>query len=170
MAQQGTQKEDPGMAFIQSGFQNTELMPEHELKTQLCEFEPVDLGQRKKAFVRLCLTDILMAGVQVIHPGGGENALHSHAGQDGLYFVLKGRVHFYGEGDVLLADLGVHQCIMIPRGYKYWLAAVGDEQCHMLQAVAFDRSRKDNKHTSYGLPAKAENTFGILVLDGKVPA
>lgn len=162
-----TQTEDRELDFVMSGFQKTELLPDHRLKAQVFEFAPKDIGDRKKAFVRLCLTDIVMAGVQIIEPGGGENALHSHAGQDGIYFVLKGRVHFYGEGDVLLADVGPHQGIAIPRDFKYWLKAAGDEQAHLLQISAFDRSR-GNKHTTYGAPAKKDNTFGILVLDGKI--
>ncbi len=167
MAPTPTDDEDREMAFVMSGFQKTELLPDHALKAQVFEFKPQDIGERKKAFVRLCLTDIVLAGVQLIEPGGGENALHSHAGQDGIYFILKGRVHFYGEGDVLLADVGPLQGIAIPRGFKYWLKAVGDEQAHMLQIAAFDRSR-GNKHSSYGPPAKKDNTFGILVLDGKI--
>lgn len=80
---------------------------------------------------------------------------------------MKGVLHFYGENDVMLAELKQHQDITIPRGYKYWLKAAGDEEVHMLQIAAFDRSR-GNKHTSYGPPAPKENTFGILVLDGKI--
>ncbi len=157
------------MDFIKSGFQNTDLLPGHELVAQAFEFKPHDIGARKKAFVRLCLTDIVMGGVQIIKPGGGENAMHSHNGQDGIYFVLKGRVQFYGAGDKLIADLAQHQGVAIPRGYKYWMAAAGDEEAHMLQISAFDRSR-DNKHTTYGPPAKQDNTFGMLVLDGKSAA
>ena len=168
MKQQGTLTQDTDLAFVQSGFQKTELLPKHQLVPQVFAFEPKDIGERKKAFVRLCLTDIVMGGVQIIKPGGGENTLHSHEGQDGIYFCLQGLLHFYGENDVLLAELSKHQGIVIPRGYKYWLKAAGDEDAHMLQIAAFDRSR-GNKHTSYGPPAKAENTFGILVLDGKMP-
>ena len=157
---------DIGWKFIRSGFQKAEFLPEHELKAQVFEFQAQNLGERKKAFVRLSLTDIMMAGVQLIEPGGGENTLHSHAGQDGFYFVLEGRVHFYGEGDVLLADLGKHQGIVIPRGFKYWLMAAGDKQAHLLQIVAFDRSTA-NTHTSHGPPAKRENTYGMLLLDGR---
>lgn len=164
---QQTNNESREMEFVQGGFQNTDLMPAHELVAQIYEFKPKDLGERKKAFVRMFLTDIIMGGVQIIKPGGGENALHSHNGQDGSYFILKGRAHFYREGDVLIADLSQYQGIVIPRGYKYWLTAVGDEEVHLLQIVAFDRAR-NNKHTNYGAPAKHENTFGILVLDGKV--
>ena len=101
-------------------------------------------------------------------PDGGENALHSHEGQDGLYFCLIGLLHFYGENDVLLAELKQYQGIVIPGGYKYRLKAAGDEEVHMLQIAAFDRSR-GNKHTSCGPPASKENTFSILVLDGELP-
>lgn len=159
--------EDTNLAFVQSGFQKTELLPKHDLRAQVFQFTPHDIGERKKAFVRLCLTDIVLGGVQIIKPGGGENTLHSHEGQDGIYFVLQGRVHFYREGDVIIADLSKHQGVVIPRGFKYWLTAVGDEEVHLLQIAAFDRSRS-NKHTNYGPPAKKENTFGILVLDGAV--
>lgn len=167
MAEDGRNIEERDMAFIQSGFQKAELLPGHELKHQLFEFKPRDIGERKKALVRLCLTDILLAGVQIIEPSGGENALHSHAGQDEIFFVLKGRVHFYGEGDLLIGDLRLHQGILIPRGFKYWLRAVGEERVELLQMAAFDRSRA-NKHTTYGASANKENTTGILVLDSRL--
>ena len=48
-----------------------------------------------KAVIRLVQSDILMGNVQVVSEGG-DNNLHSHAGMDGFWFVLKGKARFYG--------------------------------------------------------------------------
>ena len=164
------ERKSPGdrvTSFIQSGFEKTELLPDHELQPQIFRYETPDIGERHKAFTRLCLTDIMLGGVQIIE-AGGENTLHNHAAQDGFYYVLKGRLRFYGEGDVVLCELGPHEGIAVPRGYKYWHAAVGDEPVELLQVIAFDRSRP-NKHKNFGAPAKKENTSEIRIFDAETP-
>src|SRR4051794_37575363 len=84
---------------------------------------PVD---RAKTIVWLARTDILFADVQVLQDGGETN-LHSHSHLDGFWMVLSGRARFYGEGDVVLADLGKHEGVLLPRGTKYWFESVGPE-------------------------------------------
>ncbi len=51
-----------------------------------------------KAIVGLCQTDIIRGAVQVVKESG-DNNLHSHAGMDGFWMVLRGRVRYYGPGD-----------------------------------------------------------------------
>lgn len=93
----------------------------------------------RRAFVPMVRSDTMLAVVQIIKEGG-EQELHSHGGQDGFWFVLKGSVRFYGEGDVELAALGPHEGIFIPRNFLYWFEAVGDEVLELLQVESLDKT------------------------------
>jgi len=42
--------------------------------------------------------------IQVLKPAAGEIELHSHAGMDGLWFVLRGKARFYGAGEEYIRD------------------------------------------------------------------
>ncbi len=88
----------------------------------------------------LARTDMLFADVQILKEGGGETNMHSHPHLDGFWFVLSGRVRFYGEGDKLLGDLGKYQGVMLPRGTKYWFERVGPEPLEILQIEASDKA------------------------------
>jgi mannose-6-phosphate isomerase-like protein (cupin superfamily) len=96
---------------------------------------------REKRVLRLGRTDIVRANMQVLCEGG-ENNLHTHPQSDGFWFVISGRVRFYGEGDVLIADLGQHEGLLMPRGFRYWFESASDEPLEILQvsasAVKFD--------------------------------
>jgi mannose-6-phosphate isomerase-like protein (cupin superfamily) len=52
---------------------------------------------------------------------------------------LSGHARFYGEGDVVLGDLGKHEGILLPRGTKYWFESVGSEPLELLQIEASDK-------------------------------
>jgi mannose-6-phosphate isomerase-like protein (cupin superfamily) len=94
---------------------------------------------RPVALVKLARTDRMMAFVQ-IRREGGENNLHSHSHYDGLWMVLSGHVRFYTEANVLIADLGPREGVLIPRKYKYWFETVGPQELEMLQVEAFDEA------------------------------
>ena len=108
------------------------------LSAQVFSYAAPDLGEKRKKIVRLCRTDRMAAQVQVVGEGG-ENNLHSHDHQDGFRFVLKGRVRFYGEGDVVLGEFGPLQGILIPRTFDYWFESCSDDPLELLQLEAFDR-------------------------------
>jgi len=93
---------------------------------------------RPKRVVPLARSDIMFCAVQVIREGG-ENNLHAHTGMDGLWFVLKGRVRFYGEGHQLVGEFGPHEGVFVPRNVPYWFESVGPEPLEILQAEAIDR-------------------------------
>lgn len=97
-----------------------------------------------KAIVTLCQTDIIRGAVQVVREGG-DNNLHSHTGMDGFWMVLKGRVRWYGPGDEVLGEFGLHEGIVMPRGAQYWFESIGEETLELLQVVAFDRSVKNQR-------------------------
>lgn len=102
-----------------------------------------DLKQ-PKGIVPLCKSDILLGAVQVVAKGG-ENNLHSHSGMDGFWFVLKGRVRFYGAGDVLLGEFGPFEGIFLPRGVPYWFESAGEELLELLQVEAFAKGVKNTR-------------------------
>ena len=97
-----------------------------------------------KAIVALCQTDIIRGAVQVVRKGG-DNNLHSHTGMDGFWMVLKGRVRWWGPGDEVLGEFGVHEGIVMPRNSRYWFESIGEEPLELLQVVAFDRSVKNRR-------------------------
>ena len=70
-------------------------------------------NDRSKNLTVLCKTDRVSADMQLVKEGG-ENKLHSHTVSDGFFMVLQGSVKFYGEGDVVLAELGVQEGIVMP--------------------------------------------------------
>jgi mannose-6-phosphate isomerase-like protein (cupin superfamily) len=99
--------------------------------------------KRERALVPLARSDTLLSMVQIFRPGGGEQEMHTHTAMDGFWFVLRGRARFYGEGDVLVADLGEHEGIFVPRNMKYWFEAGDCEQLELLQVEAIDHRIKN---------------------------
>jgi mannose-6-phosphate isomerase-like protein (cupin superfamily) len=96
----------------------------------------------KRGIAPLVRSDILFSAVQVIREGG-ENSLHSHSAMDGFWFVLRGRARFYGEGDRLIAEIGQHEGVFVPRNVPYWFESVGDELLELLQVEAIDKTVKN---------------------------
>jgi mannose-6-phosphate isomerase-like protein (cupin superfamily) len=128
----------------------------------------------RKTFVTLARTDRLLAFVQVL-ASGGENNLHSHGHLDGFWMVLKGRARFYGEGDKLLADLGPHEGILLPRNFKYWFESASPEPLELLQIEAADIPMPTNKEVledrkDHSAQKVRIGTSDIAFVDGRVDA
>lgn len=77
---------------------------------------------------------------------GGEDNLHYHTNGDTFWMVLKGRARYFTvsgpddkEGTKLVADLGPHEGVVIPRGSRYWFEKAGDEELELLQVVAHEQ-------------------------------
>ena len=94
---------------------------------------------KPKGIVPLCRSDLVYSTVQVLK-SGGENNLHAHPAQDGIWIVLKGRAKFYGKDDALLAELGPLQGIHLPRGFFYWFESDSPDLLELLQIEAIDKS------------------------------
>jgi mannose-6-phosphate isomerase-like protein (cupin superfamily) len=107
-------------------------------------YEPPADQQKSKAIVRLCRSDIVYSTVQVLKEGG-ENNLHAHTAQDGIWIVLKGRVKFYGKDNAVLAELGPLQGIHLPRGFYYWFESASSETLEILQVEAIDKTVKNER-------------------------
>jgi mannose-6-phosphate isomerase-like protein (cupin superfamily) len=88
-----------------------------------------------KRVLSLARTDIIRANLHLVREGGETN-LHAHPKSDGLWVVLQGRARFYGEGDAVIADIGQHEAVLIPRGFKYWFESASDEPLEILQVAA----------------------------------
>lgn len=147
-------------------------MPQATPTFQLFKYQkPDSAGRAAKHFVWLARTDRIIADVQVLKEGG-ENNLHSHAHMDGFWFVLGGRVRFYGGHDnQLIAELGKHEGILVPRDFPYWFESAGDEELELLQVEACDipvppriEDLKDRTDYTPRDPAKAKVTQS----DGKI--
>jgi mannose-6-phosphate isomerase-like protein (cupin superfamily) len=96
---------------------------------------------KSRAAVRLALTDLLFAIVQVIEEGG-ESVMHSHAAMDGLWLVLKGRARFH-DGDNNAYEFGPMEGLCIPHNTRYWFEKVGTEALEILQCDARDPTKKN---------------------------
>ena len=82
-----------------------------------------------------------------VYASGGENALHSHGGEDHSFIVLQGKANFtFGDGRTEL--VGVHQGVMIPKGVEYRFEADEAENLVMLRVGGGERTVKGLEHIS----------------------
>jgi len=116
-----------------------EQLPEGSYKTFKYE-KPAEL-KGGKGIVQLAESDIIRGRVQIVREGG-ENNLHSHKGMDGFWFVLNGRVKFYGPGDELIGEFSKHEGILLPRGTQYWFESSGEDELELLQMAGFEKGVK----------------------------
>jgi len=115
----------------------------HGATARPVKYERPELNSGKK-IVKLCRTDRMIGAIQVL-THGGETNLHSHAHADGLWFVLSGRVRFYGPENAVIGEYGQYEGVLIPRECPYWFEAVGDDVAELLQVEAFDKAIPDDK-------------------------
>jgi mannose-6-phosphate isomerase-like protein (cupin superfamily) len=129
---------------------NEDLQKRHEaaeanpMKFSYSKPSEVNVG---KGFVNLGRRDIVRGAVQVVKKNGGENNLHFHTTSASFWMVLKGRVRFYGPGDVLIGEFGPHEGTITPRYSRYWFENVGDEDLEILQVAAFSEGAKNSGRT-----------------------
>ena len=140
-------------------------------EAQVFEFRDVKLSQdTPKQATLLCRTDRLIGAVQIIRKGG-ENNMHSHRHLDGMWTVISGRARFYGEGDVIIAELGQYEGILIPRGFKYWFECASEEESLVILQVessdmpmpklqAFVADRQDHAQKKEWFDAVAQGMAG----------
>lgn len=124
-----------------------------------------------KVITRMARSDRMMANIQVLK-SGGENNLHSHKHLDGFWMVLAGRVRFYGEGDELIGEFGPKEGVLVPRHFKYWFEAVGDEPLELLQVESFDiaipnyTAVREQERVNHA--PKQASFAGIMIRDARV--
>jgi quercetin dioxygenase-like cupin family protein len=103
----------------------------------------VKIPDGDKMHVKLAGTDSCRASVQILVKGG-DNNLHYHPNMDLIYWVLKGKVEFYGPEDKLLGVYGENEGIMLPENSRYWFKGISDE-AHLLQIAGYPRGAKASK-------------------------
>jgi mannose-6-phosphate isomerase-like protein (cupin superfamily) len=120
-----------------------------------------------RAVVPLVKTDITVGNLQILNPGGGERQLHSHTAMDGFWMVLKGRIRFYGpEQDTVAAECGPLEGVFVPRNVPYWFEIIGDEQAHLLQVEAVDRT-VPNRFIAHGPRVEGSGPAPRVYLPGE---
>jgi mannose-6-phosphate isomerase-like protein (cupin superfamily) len=105
-----------------------------EAKINTFTYKAPEALERVKEIVNLTKTPSLRVNVQVVKEGG-ENNMHYHTNSDGVWIVLRGRAKFYGPGDKVIGDLGVHEGITLPGGARYWFEKTSEEELEILQIV-----------------------------------
>ena len=148
---------------------NEDLEQRHlaaETKMTTYSYSKPDGVTAGKGFVALSRTDIMKGVVQVVKKHGGENNLHYHTRMDTFWMVLKGRVRFYGPGDVVLGEFGPHEGMVTPRYSRYWFENIGDEDLELLQVAAYAGGATDGGRTSVealkSFRPGTENTFSAV--------
>jgi mannose-6-phosphate isomerase-like protein (cupin superfamily) len=67
-----------------------------------------------------------------VYASGGENALHSHGGEDHAFIILQGKATFtFGDGRTEI--VGKNQGVMLPKNAKYKFEADEEENLVMLR-------------------------------------
>ena len=145
-----------------------ELMQRHlaaEAKITSYSYAKPDGVDAGKGFVALSRTDIMKGVVQVVKKNGGENNLHYHTRMDTFWMVLKGRVRFYGPGDVVLGEFGPHEGMVTPRFSRYWFENCGDVDLELLQVAAYASGATDGGRTdveAQRFKPGTENQFSMV--------
>lgn len=153
-------------AFLRSA---TMVKPEHKKKPQAFSYQKPEMSEgRRRATVRLAITDILFAGVQTFVPGHGEKVMHSHGGMDGFWMVLSGRVAFHF-ADGSSQEFGPREGVCVPRGVQYWFMSIGDQPLEILQVESFHPTI-DNRMTTVGATQKdiEDSVSGMVFFDAQL--
>jgi mannose-6-phosphate isomerase-like protein (cupin superfamily) len=108
-----------------------------EAQIAVSTYTPPEPSSRPKDVLFLAKSDLLKVLIQVVREGG-ENNLHYHLNSNTNWMVLRGRARFYGVGDVLLAELGPEESILLPGGSRYRFEKTGEEDLEILQMVGVD--------------------------------
>jgi mannose-6-phosphate isomerase-like protein (cupin superfamily) len=116
--------------------------------------------------VTLGKTDRMVAMIAVIK-SGGETNLHAHPHFDGFWMVVGGRVRFYNDVNNVLGEFGKYEGVLIPKGYKYWFEAIGDEPLEMVQIEAADLAFSDVKKRRIDYTPKTRKDSDLRI-DGVV--
>ena len=138
------------MSDVQAKQTSEELEQRHraaEATVTTFRYSKPDGVNAGKGFISLSRTDILKGVVQVVKKNGGENNLHYHSRMDSFWMVLRGRVRFYGPGDVVIGEFGPHQGMVTPRYSRYWFENIGDDDLELLQVAAYVEGAKEGGRT-----------------------
>jgi quercetin dioxygenase-like cupin family protein len=99
----------------------------------------------------LATAENLWAAVKV-YASGGENALHSHAGEDHIFIVMQGKATFtFADGGAKIVRQ--HEGVMIPKNVKYKFEADEAENLVLVRVGGGERKVKGlDQLTPFGTP------------------
>jgi mannose-6-phosphate isomerase-like protein (cupin superfamily) len=111
---------------------------------------------------KLAGTDSTRAIVEVLNPGWS-GSLHYHPNQDGIWFVLKGRIRFYGPNNSIRGEYGAMEGILQPQNSRYWFEVLGEEEAWLLQIAGFPKGEAAAKRIT--LDREKAKTVGSSRVD-----
>ena len=99
----------------------------------------------------LATAENLWAAIKV-YASGGENALHSHAGEDHIFVIMQGKATFtFADGRTRIVRQ--HEGVMIPKNVKYKFEADEAENLVMMRVGGGERTVKGLAElTPFGTP------------------
>jgi len=98
-----------------------------------------------------------------VYAEGGENALHAHAGDDHLHFVLDGEATFYDE-DGNTTIVHKNEGMFLPQGALYYFHSSGDTNLVMISTYARQPGRTGEGRVArdgHALPGHSEENKHI---------
>src|SRR5262249_25056099 len=136
---------------VHARIRNREVCPMHDVtaidrqpnvavdKAVLFSMRNTPLLQQGTIYDPLATAENLWVNLKV-YASGGENALHSHGGEDHAFIVLQGKATFtFGDGST--AVVGQYEGVMIPKNGLYKFTADEAENLVMLPVGGGVRSR-----------------------------
>jgi mannose-6-phosphate isomerase-like protein (cupin superfamily) len=120
-------------------------------KAVLFSMRNLPLLEQGTTYDPLATAENLWASIKV-YASGGENALHSHGGEDHAFVVLQGKATFtFGDGRTSIVRQ--HEGVMIPKDAQYKFEADESENLVLLRVGGGQRKVKGVDHlTPFGTP------------------
>ena len=88
-----------------------------------------------------------------------------HPDRDEAFFVLAGQVRIYGDDGQVVADLGHHQGVLIPKGFRYWFESVGDARSEIESLLETSPSLKPEAGSALALALRQGSKKAVFDLE-----
>jgi len=120
-------------------------------RAEIFSMRNLPLLEQGTTYDSLATAENLWAAVKV-YASGGENALHSHAGEDHIFIVMQGKAVFtFGDGRTSIVRQ--HEGVMIPKNVTYKFEADEAENLVMVRVGGGERKVKGLAElTPFGTP------------------
>src|SRR5258707_13540398 len=129
-------------------------------RTEIFSRRSLPLLEQGTSYDSLATAENLWAAVKV-YASGGENALHSHAGEDHIFIVMQGKAVFtFGDGRISVVRQ--HEGVMIPKNVTYKFEADETDNLELLRVGAGERKVKGLAElTPFGTPKDVVSQTGF---------
>lgn len=139
-----------------------------EAQVQIFRYKPAPTNGKPKVVQPLAKGNINALLVQHVNEGG-ENNLHYHLNSETIWMVLRGKVRFYGPENVVIAELGPEEGLLMPTGARYWFEKVGQQELELLQMVATEPGH-GNSYNRYNVEQHKDWMAGDAELEVYEPS